>query len=131
MASPDPAAPAPGHDRQAGLVLALLGPLVYGSTSPFALVLCVEWLLDPARPARLRWRDRLGVFLALPGAVVFVLVCVAMWGYPLGEPLMARLIVAYGCVFGVWLLVRSRTRWCAIAARRAAGRPPVTPARTE
>ena len=122
MASPDPApgGERPEHTRQAGLVLALLGPLVYGSTSPFALVLSAEWLRDPNRPPRLRGRDRLGVLLALPGTALFVLVCVAMWDYPLGRPVMAPLIAVYWLGFGMWLLVRSRTRWRGIAARRSA-----------
>lgn len=63
--------------RLAGLVLAVIGVFSFGSTSPFAAVLCLEWLRDPARRPDLKKWDLLGLILSVPGSVV-----VAAWFTP-------------------------------------------------
>lgn len=44
----------PRKARLAGLVMALLGPLTYGTTSPFGLLLSAEKLREPGRPRGLK-----------------------------------------------------------------------------
>lgn len=101
-----------GGVRLAGLVLALLGALTWGATSPFGLVLCWEWLRDPSRTRGLRRWDWVGLVIAAPGTAFFVFLSVALSDYFPGEVVnFAMLIAGYWVGFGVWLLVRSRTRW--------------------
>lgn len=95
-----------GEARLAGLVLALLGVLTYGATSAFGLVLCAEWLRDPARPASLRTWDRVGLVFAVPGVAYFVWLSVALFDYAPGGVSFAPMIVTYWVGFVVWLLAR-------------------------
>ena len=44
----------------AGFVLSAIGVCSFGSTSPYAAVLCLEWLLDPQRNPKSRIFDRIG-----------------------------------------------------------------------
>ena len=97
----------------AGLVLALLGLPTWGATSPFGLVLCVEWLLDPQRPAHLRRWDAAGAVLAVPGVLFFVWLSAEHFG---GRE--RGLVAAYWLGFAWWLTVRARTRWPGIRASR-------------
>lgn len=108
--------------RLAGLVLALLGALTYGSTSAFGLVLCAEWLCDPSRPPRLRRWDGVGLALAVPGVVFFLGLSVCLFDYAPGGTSFAPLIAGYWAGFLAWLLFRSRTRWRRL--RHAEGRAP-------
>ena len=100
-----------GGARLAGLVLAVLGALTYGATSAFGLVLCAEWLCDPSRPRGLRRWDWVGLALAVPGVAFFLWLSVGLFDYAPGGKSFAPLITGYWTGFGVWLLVRSRTRW--------------------
>lgn len=114
-----------GKPRMAGLVLAVAGPFTHGSTSPFAFVLCAEWLLDPSRAARRRRWDWVGLVLSIPGIAWFALMSVAMWFYdPIGNGTYAvrPLIAGYWCGFGGWLLIRSQTRWRWLREVGAGGR---------
>lgn len=97
----------------AGLVLALLGLPTWGATSPFGLVLCVEWLLDPRRPAHLRRWDAVGAVLAVPGVLFFVWLSAVMLDHPAGG-----LVAAYWLGFAWWLTLRARTRWPGIRKSR-------------
>lgn len=114
MAEPTAKPPA----QLAGLVLSLLGVLTYGATSPFGLVLCVEWLIDPRRPAPLRRWDAVGALLAAPGVLFFAWLSVAMFDYAPGGKSMGVLIAAYWVTFAWWLTVRARTRWPGIRVAR-------------
>jgi hypothetical protein len=93
------------------LVLAVVGALTYGATSAFGLVLCAEWLRDPDRPPPLRQWDWIGLILAVPGTAYFLLLSVGLFTYSPGGTSFTPLITGYWVGFGVWLLVRSRTRW--------------------
>lgn len=108
-----------GGARLAGLVLAVLGVVTYGSTSAFGLVLCVEWLWDRSRKPSLRRWDWVGCVLAVPGTAFFLWVSMGLFGYAPGGTNFAAMITAYWVGFGVWLLVRARTRWSEL--RRARG----------
>lgn len=110
-----------GGGQLAGLVLALLGALTYGATSPFGLVLCAEWLCDPRRERNLRHWDWVGLVLAVPGTAYFVWLSVALFDYAPGGTSFAGMIAAYWVGFGVWLLVRSRTRWRELRRSRTGG----------
>jgi len=105
--------------RLAGLVLAGLGVLTYGGTSAFGLVLCVEWLCDPNRARRLRLWDWVGLVLAVPGAAFFILFSIGLFDYAPGGTIGP--IPVYWVGFGVWLLVRSRTRWRGLRESRGRG----------
>jgi drug/metabolite transporter superfamily protein YnfA len=109
------------NPQLAGLVLALLGLVTYGATSPFGLVLSAEWLADPARPRTLRRWDWLGAGLALPGTAYFVLLSVQLRAYAPGGTSVTPMIVGYWAGFAVWLWVRSRTRWRGLREARKRG----------
>lgn len=94
-------------ERLAGLVLALLGAITYGATSPFGLVLCGEWLCDPNRARGLRRWDWVGLVLAIPGTAFFIWLSVGLFD---NAPL-AWMIAGYWGSFALWLRGRSRTRW--------------------
>ncbi len=108
-----------GGGKRAGLVLAVLGAVTYGATSAFGLVLCAEWLCDPDRDERSRRWDWVGAGLAVPGLLFFAALTVGMGGYAPGGTPVAPLLAGYWAGFGVWLLVRSRTRWRRLRAARA------------
>jgi hypothetical protein len=94
----------------AGLVLAVLGVLTYGATSPFGLVLCAEWIRDPARSLRLRVWDWVGLILAIPGTAFFLWLSVSMFDYAPGGASFGAMVAGYWVAFLVWLLVRMRVR---------------------
>jgi threonine/homoserine efflux transporter RhtA len=100
-----------GSARLAGLMLALIGVFTYGSTSPFGLVLCCEWLCDPNRTRSLRRWDWLGLVLAMPGTLFFVVLSVGLFTYAPGGFSFAGMIGGYWLGFLIWSRRRSRTRW--------------------
>lgn len=93
-------------DKLAGFVLAMLGLVMFGSTSPFGLVLCWEWLRDPTRRADLRRFDAVGFVLAIPGAAFWAYLSYWFSLYYMGgtpEP-----FALYWWVFASWTVVRWR-----------------------
>lgn len=96
------------NPRLAGLVLALLGAITYGATSAFGLVLCVEWLRDPSRPAHLRRWDWVGLVLAIPGVAFFVWLSISLFDYAPGGTSFAAMIAGYWAFFLAWAFFRRR-----------------------
>jgi hypothetical protein len=92
-------------------VLALLGGITYGATSALGLVLCAEWQLASNRPPSLRLWDQVGLVLAIPGVAFFVWLSIGLFDYAPAGQSFAPMIASYWVGFGVWLVVRSRTRW--------------------
>lgn len=104
--------------KLADLVLAILGALTMGATSPFALVLSLEWLFDPSRigwPRRLDW---IALVLSIPGTAFFVWLSIGLFDYAPGGASFALMLSSYWLAFAIWLLVRVRTRWREVQALR-------------
>lgn len=100
-----------GGAKLAGVVLAFLGFVTYGATSPFALVLCIEWLKDSRPAPHHRLWDWIGLVLAVPGTAIFVWMSVGFFDYAPGGMDFAWMIIAYWLSFLIWLVLRARTRW--------------------
>ncbi len=112
----------PGYSgrRAAGVVLMLLGLFTSGSTCPFAVVLCAEWLFDPRRTKCHRDWDLSGLVWSIPGVAWWLFMSFGMAMTYRGAE---SLFVAYWSGFALWLIVRVFTRWREISAlRRLDGR---------
>lgn len=96
----------------AGEMLTWLGFITLGSTCPFAVVLCVEWLRDPRRTDEHRQWDKAALVFAVPGA------CIWLWFSVAFIPYSAVLVLYFWPLFAVWLLVRVFTRWRQISELR-------------
>lgn len=104
----------PGYsgERGAGFVLTWLGAITMGSTCPFAVVLCAEWLRDPRRTDGHRIFDIASLCVALPGA------CFWAWFSVGFIPYSAVLVIVFWPIFAFWLIVRVFTRWREIGELR-------------
>ncbi len=102
-------APPKTNPQLAGLVLAALGILTYGATSPYGLILSVEWLRDTNRDWMLRKFDWLGVILGVPGTLYFMNFSYTMGNYAPGGQSFGTLIwLNWAGVFLTMLLRRKR-----------------------
>ena len=85
-----------------------LGLFTSGSTCPFAVLLCAEWLFDPRRiKCHCDW-DLSGLVWSIPGVAWLLFMSFGMAMTYRGAE---SLFVAYWCCFALWLIVRVFTRW--------------------
>jgi hypothetical protein len=105
----------PGKNSQlAGFVLAVVGLFTYGSTGPFAFVLCLEWVCNPDRPRNLKRLDWVGLVLSVPESLFFAYLSIGLFTYAPGGNSFAPMIVAYWGSFTGWVLWRFRQRSAAV-----------------
>jgi hypothetical protein len=105
--------------KLAGFVLAVLGVITYGTTSPFGLMLSAEKMGWRNRSPGLRTADWVGVVLGGLGTLFLPVFLVGMWNYSLVGPQPVLLYLAFLAGW-TWHRVRVVWRW----PRPTAGRPP-------
>lgn len=98
----------PRKARLAGLVMAILGVITYGTTSPFGVMLCAEKMYEKDRPKGLRICDWIGLILSVPGCFVVPVFLHFVWNYSILGPTPATLYLGF---LIVWTWHRVRIVW--------------------